>query len=78
MFFPALIIIVGLIWLLNSLGIVSTEVWQVILPVVVILWGVSMVSKKHSWCSWGMCHKGCCKCEKCGADCKDCNCETNK
>jgi hypothetical protein len=53
MFFPILIIVVGIIWLLNNLNIISTSVWSIIMPVAVILAGISMVSgKKCSWCDW--------------------------
>ncbi len=53
MFFPVLIIIIGLIWLLNGLGLISTSVWSVILPIAVILTGVAMISKKNCWgCNW--------------------------
>jgi hypothetical protein len=52
MFFPVLVIVVGIVWLLNNLGIISTGVWSIILPVAVILAGVSMISKKNcSWCN---------------------------
>ena len=53
MFIPVLVIVVGLVWLFNNLGIISTDVWSVILPVAVILAGISMMKKNHvSWSSW--------------------------
>jgi len=50
MFFPILIIVVGLIWLLNSLGIISTDLWSIVLPVAVVLAGISMLTKKCCCC----------------------------
>ncbi|MFA6304217.1 MAG: DUF5668 domain-containing protein [Patescibacteria group bacterium] len=53
MFFPILVIVLGLVWLFNNLGIISADVWSVILPVALILAGISMLNKKKcSWCSW--------------------------
>lgn len=53
MFIPVLVIVVGLVWLFNNLGIISANVWSVILPVAVILAGISMFTKKSgNWCSW--------------------------
>jgi len=50
MFFPVLVIIVGIVWLLNNLGIVSTDIWSIILPAAVILAGISMLTKKNCPC----------------------------
>ena len=50
MFIPALIIIVGLIWLFTNLGIISTSAWDVILPLAVILFGISMYAKHGKCC----------------------------
>lgn len=48
---PFLVIIVGIVWLLNNVGVISTNLWSIILPVAVILAGISMLSKKNcSWC----------------------------
>jgi len=53
MFFPVLIIVMGIVWLLNSLNLISTNVWSIILPVAVILAGISMISnRKCMWCGW--------------------------
>jgi len=51
MFFPALVIIVGIVWLLNNLGIISADLWSILLPAAVILAGISMLSKKDG-CKW--------------------------
>ena len=51
MFFPALVIIVGLVWLFSNLGIISADIWSIVLPAAVILAGISMYSKKGChWC----------------------------
>jgi len=51
MFFPVLVIVVGAVWLLSNLGVISADLWSVILPAAVILAGLSMLSKKHCpWC----------------------------
>jgi hypothetical protein len=56
MFLPVLVIVFGAIWLLNTLGIISTSAWAVILPVTVILLGVSMLDKKKCGAHcWGWC-----------------------
>jgi hypothetical protein len=49
MFIPALIIIVGLVWLFTNLGIISDGAWDIILPLAVILFGITMYTK-HSKC----------------------------
>jgi len=52
MFMPFLIIIAGLIWLLNNLGVISADIWSIVWPVAVILLGISMLSKKNCvWCN---------------------------
>jgi len=67
MFLGVLVLVVGVVWLLNSLGIISADVWQVILPVAVILAGFTMMGKH---CNCGKCwfcksKGGCCdgKCD---------------
>ncbi len=61
MFLPILVIVVGLVWLFNNLGIISANVWSVILPVAVVLAGISMMKKSRggwsSWCCGGHDHK---------------------
>jgi hypothetical protein len=59
MFLPVLIIAIGIVWLLNNLGIISTSVWALIWPIVLILVGVSLVCGKKgcALCSCGLCKK---------------------
>ncbi|MBU1036768.1 hypothetical protein KKF32_01875 [Patescibacteria group bacterium] len=53
MFFPILVVVVGIIWLLKNLGVISTDAWLIIFPVAVILAGLTMFSKKSCpWCSY--------------------------
>ena len=54
MFIPALIIIVGLIWLFTNLGIISTSALDFILPLAVILFGISMYAKHGKCCKPGL------------------------
>ncbi len=46
MFWGTLIIIVGIIILLKNLGIITTGVWSVLWPLLLIMFGVSLLTKK--------------------------------
>jgi len=59
-----LIVVVGALFLLSNLGLISPVTWSIIWPIVVILIGLSMMRKhgrwgRHCWCGCG----------------KDCNCK---
>ncbi len=46
MFIPGLIIVVGVVWLLKSLGILNSDIWSLIWPVALIILGISMLFRK--------------------------------
>lgn len=46
MFWGTLIIILGVIILLKNLGIITTGVWSVLWPLLLIMLGVSLLTKK--------------------------------
>ncbi|MFW0837677.1 MAG: LiaI-LiaF-like domain-containing protein [Candidatus Komeilibacteria bacterium] len=50
MFLPVVIVILGVVLLLNNLGIVSANVWDVVWPILIIAIGIAMMSKRH--CGW--------------------------
>jgi len=52
MFIGFAIILIGLIFLLQNLGLISADVWQIIWPALIILFGLSIISK-NSCRSWG-------------------------
>jgi uncharacterized integral membrane protein len=43
MFVGALVLVVGLVFLMQNLGYISGNVWQVIWPLIVIVVGFSMI-----------------------------------
>jgi len=45
MFFGLLLIVVGIAFLLENLGLVSGNVWNIIWPLVIILFGISILLK---------------------------------
>ncbi|MFA4995768.1 MAG: DUF5668 domain-containing protein [Patescibacteria group bacterium] len=45
MFFGLLLIIIGIVFLLENLGIVTGDIWDVIWPLIIILFGVSVITK---------------------------------
>lgn len=45
MFFGLLLIVIGIVFLLENLGIVTGDVWDVIWPLIIILFGVSVIAK---------------------------------
>lgn len=48
-FFGSLLIFLGGFWLLNNLGIISTALWDVLWPSVLILLGVKLVVTPGKW-----------------------------
>ena len=66
MFLAIAIIVIGAVFLLQNLGIISSNVWSIIWPALLIIAGISMICKNQ-----GCCFCGC----KCGDDCK---CEEKK
>lgn len=59
MFFPVAIIVIGAIFLLQNLGLISSNVWGIIWPALLIIAGASMIWKKGDCCcGWG------CKCDE--------------
>ncbi|MFH1866653.1 MAG: DUF5668 domain-containing protein [Patescibacteria group bacterium] len=54
MFFASLLVILGVVFLLKNLGIISGDVWGVIWPLLIIALGVSMFYKRRGvqwWCN---------------------------
>lgn len=47
------IIVIGIVFLLQNMGLISVSVWQVIWPLLIILLGVSMITKGSGCCGWG-------------------------
>lgn len=46
MFWGSLIIVIGLIILLKNLGIITAGVWSILWPLLLIMFGVSLLTKK--------------------------------
>lgn len=65
MFFGIAIVVIGAVFLLQNLGVISSNVWSIIWPSLLIIAGICMIRKN------GCCIYGC----KCG---DDCNCEEKK
>jgi len=53
MLFGSILIIIGVVFLLENLGILSGGVWDIIWPLLLILLGLSFFFKKHHWCYYG-------------------------
>lgn len=51
------IILIGLVFLLQNLGYLSSGVWEIVWPSLLILIGVSMIMKKSGCCHCGHDHK---------------------
>jgi uncharacterized membrane protein HdeD (DUF308 family) len=61
MFFGILVLVVGVVLLLQNLGLLEASVWDIIWPIVVIAFGASLVFKRkggHDDC-WGWCGSWC-------------------
>lgn len=53
MFFGSFLILIGVVFLLKNLGLVSADAWGMIWPVFLIVWGAGFLLKRgHSSC-WG-------------------------
>ena len=52
MFFALFFIILGVVFLLKNLGIISAGTWGIIWPSVLILFGVWLAWKKYEWKKW--------------------------
>jgi len=46
MFIPLVLLIIGLVWLLNVLGILQGQVWEIIWPCVLIVFAISLLIKR--------------------------------
>jgi len=46
MFFGFVIIIIGLVFLMQNLGLLGQEVWNIVWPAIIILFGVSLIIRK--------------------------------
>ena len=46
MWFGATLIVVGVIFLLDNLGFLSSEAWKIIWPLVIIIIGIAMLFKR--------------------------------
>ena len=56
MFFGFILILIGLIFLLKQLDILTGPTWGVIWPSILILWGLVILTRKGkggSWCCGG-------------------------
>ncbi|MCD6233161.1 hypothetical protein J7J81_02140 [bacterium] len=52
MFFALLFIILGVVFLLKNLGLISGSSWGIIWPLVLISFGVYILVKSHRWNSF--------------------------
>lgn len=58
MFFGMLLIVLGVVFLLQNLGLLPEGSWSVIWPIAIIALGISIVAKKDGgWCWCGKCGK---------------------
>ena len=60
-----IIVLVGVLFLLGNIGLISPVSWSIIWPVLLIVLGISMMQKHGKWgrrC-WCGCGKDCGKCE---------------
>jgi membrane-associated PAP2 superfamily phosphatase len=53
MFFGIAVVVIGVVFLLQNLGFISSNVWSIIWPVLIILFGFSIIFKKGNCCGWG-------------------------
>jgi uncharacterized membrane protein len=55
MIWGSVLIVIGLVALLKNLGYITTGVWEVVWPVLLIVLGVSFIKRRHNnhapWCS---------------------------
>jgi ABC-type glycerol-3-phosphate transport system permease component len=48
MFIGLIIIVIGLVLLMQNMGFVSSEIWNVIWPSIIILFGISLLMKRNA------------------------------
>jgi hypothetical protein len=48
-----IIIIIGLVFLLQSLGLITGSVWQIIWPILIIIAGLGIICKEKGKCCCG-------------------------
>ncbi|MBI5733561.1 MAG: hypothetical protein HY973_01270 [Candidatus Kerfeldbacteria bacterium] len=48
MSFGIFLIIIGVIFLLKNLGFITGGLWDIFWPIVLIVWGLSLITKKSS------------------------------
>jgi len=58
MFFGIAIALIGLVFLLENLGVISSGAWQIVWPCLLIAMGLCMVFKKSCHCMCGCHDKG--------------------
>ena len=51
MFFALALLVIGVVWLLNALGILQGQVWDIIWPAFLIVFALSMLIKNKKDCS---------------------------
>ncbi len=57
-----LVILVGVLFLFKNVGLINTISWGVLWPVIVMLIGIAMVTRRRCGCGgWG--HKWCKNCQ---------------
>lgn len=69
MFVPFVLIVIGVVSLLNAMGVITAN-WEVVWPLLLIVLGFHMMHRKGGHCGCGMC--GHCK------TCNNCQPETTK
>ena len=69
-----IVVLVGAVFLLKNLGLISGVEWSIIWPIIAIYIGIAMIARSRCW-HCGVWHdgihlnkKGSCDCESCG-DC---------
>lgn len=48
-----ILIVIGAIFLLKNLGIITGDVWEIIWPVLLIALGLSFFFRRWKWSGWG-------------------------
>ncbi len=52
MLFALIFIILGVVFLLKNLGIISGEVWGIIWPLILVMIGIRLLWKQYEWKRW--------------------------
>ena len=55
MIFGWILIIVGVVFLLNHLGVIDHEVWGIIWPLALMVWGLAILTGWRKGKLWGCC-----------------------